>query len=317
MSASTLNLPKPNADFPETAGPGPSVGLLITNYNTWDLVDRCITQSLRWSGSSIHEVVVVDDHSPTLNYLTFDPRVRVIRNETNLGYVKSINVGFRHLHTDIVIILDSDAYPLHDYIPLLLKTFAQNPSVGLIGFYNVDENGTPTGSYEAEPSVWGLILGQTLEHRFTQWVGRRTRKDDWICPYSCSVAYRRECLTDVGLNDEGFGYLDADHDHAMRINRSAWRAIHCPDIRIYHKGGQSVTKNHKRVLMFYQSRWRLLQKYQKIKARWLVKHLIIGRLYGEYTFLKLLGRFRFKDRDLLTDKLLGRQKLIDWCRKHY
>lgn len=290
-----------------------SIGILITNYNTWDLVDQCIQYNEKFCKTEIEKIVVVDDCSPTKNYHHFPDYVTVIRNETNLGYVKSINVGLKSLDTDIIVILDSDAYPLMNYVPIVRKKFEETPALGMIGFKNVDEYNRHTGSYEPEPSILTLLLGQKL----MQLYNRNFSNNDKIFLYSCSIALRKECLDDIGGYDENFDYLDADADQCMRINRSKWRLIYEPEIVVHHKGGNSISANSKRVLMYYKSRWLVLKKFNKIKFIKMAKYLIISRLVAEYIFLEIFGRFIFKNHTIATDKISGRKSLIKYCYLNY
>ncbi|MFM6370440.1 MAG: hypothetical protein ACKPGN_19785, partial [Dolichospermum sp.] len=62
------------------------------------------------------------------------------------------------LQEDIVILLDSDAYPLMDLTEAISQAFSNNHKLGAVGFQLVDEKGKPTGSHEKVPTAIELLL---------------------------------------------------------------------------------------------------------------------------------------------------------------
>ena len=78
--------------------------------------------------------MVVDDASEQNVPEHLPDKVRVIQNPKNRGYVASVNIGFSHLKDDVIILFDSDAYPLMDLTQSLADLFASNPQLGVVGF---------------------------------------------------------------------------------------------------------------------------------------------------------------------------------------
>lgn len=76
-----------------------TISVVMPTYNTdvpilREAVDSILAQTFR-----DFEFLIIDDCSTNesveyLNTLT-DPRIRIIRNETNMGITKSLNIGFR------------------------------------------------------------------------------------------------------------------------------------------------------------------------------------------------------------------------------
>jgi hypothetical protein len=69
--------------------------------------------------------------------------------------------------------------------------------------------------------------------------------------------------------------------------------------------------------MFYESRWNLFKKYKMIPSVFLIKNLVLVRLYLEFYALVVFGKFMFKDNDIRTDKLKGRKQLIEYCKLNW
>ncbi len=276
------------------------VSVVIPNYNTWDLVKRNVDACLKHDEALIDEIIVVDDYSPTINYIDFDPRVKVIRNPENYRYTKAVNQGLLAATGDIIVLLDSDAYPTHPFVARLCQLYTDDPKLGSVGFKTVNEKGEDTGNVMTEPSILSLISGQKI-HGLLRNYNIFASKN--ILPFSCAVSFRAACLKDVGYLDENFQVLDADHDLSMRIYRSDWKLVYDNTIEIYHIGGGSIPKDHRRVLMFYQARWKLLAKYGKLKLKGISARLILFRFRLEELLLKFKNPAKAKDRGVIIQEL--------------
>lgn len=279
------------------------VSIVIPNYNTWDLVERNISACLKFDDNLIDEIIVVDDCSPTLNPKIFPEKVKIIRNEQNLHYTKTVNVGLKYANGELVILLDSDAYPTEGFITKLIRYYKSNNELGCVGFKTVNNLGNDTGNFINFPSVLSLIVGQQLHARLRHFDFRKNRK---IIPFSCAVSFRKKCLQEMDYLDDNFRVLDADLDLSYRIHLSRWKLEYQPAIEIYHVGGGSISKNYKRTLLFYTSRWQLLKKFNLLYFPRLTKTLIINRFWLEKLLLKI-----FMKKDLsYKEKLKGRKELI-------
>lgn len=280
----------------------PSIAVLITNYNTWDLARQCASEFVRFSGPHLREILIVDDGStdpaPALPDL-----VRVLRNPANLGYVGSVNAGFRHLDADLVLLFDSDARPLSDLVPTVRDRFVADPDLAQLGFTLVDERDRPTGAVSPDPRVLELLLGQKL----SGWVAP---PPGLLCLHSCAIAVRRQAFLDIGGFDEGFDFSDADLDFSLRLHASGWHVALAAGCKAYHTGGGSSQTTAKRVLRHHRNRWRLLQKHDRLPAPALLKAGLAARHLLEYALLQVAGPWLVRDRVARADKLYGRQQLL-------
>lgn len=289
------------------------ISLIITNYNTWDLTTRCVNSvAVANAEKYIEEIIIIDDCSnqQAPESLTSNPKVRLIKNATNLGYAKSVNVGFAHAQNEICLLLDSDAY-LISGVGCLPLIFEEKKDLGLLGMLLVDEQGKATGRQENEVSLWSILLGQQIHAKLGKLLMHKSKP---ISLYSCGIAVRKKAFEAVGGFDESFDFLEADHDFSMKINRSKWKIAIDDGIIIYHKGGGSFQLSSKRVIRFYQNRIKLLRKYNKLPLEGLVKFLIKIRLHLELLIIKGARKDRF-DADRLEDKIYSRNFIIKHIHK--
>lgn len=279
------------------------VSIVIPVYGQWHLVKRNVDALVQYDMEHIKEIIIVDDCSPEKNIYIFNDFVRIIQTDRNRGYAGTVNTGLKLANTDIIVLLDSDAYPIAPFISQLLSIYDKDESTGCVGFATIDDEGNTTGSYTYEPSLMGLIGGQQLELRLN------LRNSDEILPFSCSVSFRKACLEQMNYFDEkNFPVLDADLDISMRIHHSRWKLLFNKDIIVCHKGGSSYKINYKRVLLFHESRWRLLKVHGMIQYPLLTKLALTVRVKAEIITFKLF-KF-FKGNPEYDEKTEGRKILL-------
>lgn len=285
-----------------------SISALITNYNTWPLTNLCAQELEKWSQDYLTQIVIIDDASENTPPDDLPAKVNLVQNSVNKGYVASVNIGFTSIKEDIVIVLDSDAYPLMDLASPLIEKFSKNPKLGAVGFKLVDEKGKENGSFSPEPTVLGLLLGQKLYSTYQHWFP--SVKSSAICLHSCGMATRRDAFEEVGGFDEGFDFLDADVDFSTRLRLAGWEIEYDPTLVAYHQGSGSPQTTAKRVLRHHRNRWRFLKKHGCLPNPGLLKIGLATRHLIEYCTLLVGGKFILANSTQLSDKLYSRKELL-------
>ena len=292
-----------------------SISALVTNYNTWELTTKSIEKLQQYGKDALRQVLVMDDASVQSPTGVFTPQVKVIYNQENQGLIVTVNRGFSYLREDIILLFDSDAYPLNDYTEIIIKKFTENPRLAALGFQTFDEKGNTTASWQRAPDAMGLLLGQKLEaiyqHRF------KSNQTQPILLYQCAVAIRRQAFEDVGGFDENFDWLDADLDFSLKLHSKGWDVEVEPELRAFHQGGGTFQATSARVLRHHQNRWRLLRKHSLISHPRLLKLGLAIRHWLEYVTLKVAGKLIFPDEKIREDKVRSRQKLISTVWQDY
>jgi GT2 family glycosyltransferase len=290
-----------------------SIGVLVLNYNTWNLALRALDAAFRLELGNVAEYVLFDDGSSEPPPQTIDCRIRLIRGESNRGFGRALPVAFAAMNSDVVVFFDSDAYPLTPFVDKVRAHFQQDPGLGQLGFRAEDEKGSQTESFFNEPTQWSLLLGQALYAR----AGRKTPRPDRLCVITGCMATRAEAYRQVGGFDSAFDFLDVDVDYSMNLRRHGWTVQIDPSIKVFHVGGGTPQLLRHRVLHFYKSRWRLLRKHGLMPFPRLARALVLARLTCELTILRLIGRFLFAGKEVLDDKILGREELLSYCHANF
>jgi len=172
-----------------------SVGVLVLNYNTWDLALRALNTAILLESEMIEEYVLFDDGSPMPPPAGIDHRVRVIRGGVNRGYTSALKIAFAEMKSDLVVLFDADARPLAPFGLRVRERFEGDKRLGQLAFFAEDENGLPTQSFlSGEPTKWSLLLGQKLY----AWIPCKAPRPSDLCVFSCCMATRREAYIQVG-----------------------------------------------------------------------------------------------------------------------
>jgi GT2 family glycosyltransferase len=308
-----MNAPMSIEDMAPVRRHSLSVGVLVLNYNTWDLALRTFDAALRLDAGNVAEYVLFDDGSTNPPPKEIDNRIKLIRGESNRGFGRALPEAFAAMGSDIVVLFDSDAYPLTPFAEKVAERFERDVRLGQLGFRAQGKNGSQTESYFNEPTQWSLILGQALYAR----MHRKALRPDKLCVITGCMATRAKAYAQVGGFDAEFDFLDVDVDYSIRLRRGGWKVEVDSAIKVFHVGGGTPQLLRHRVLHFYKSRWRLLRKHGLMTSLRLARAFILARLTCETAILEIFGRFVFSNHEILNDKILGRKELLTYCRANF
>jgi GT2 family glycosyltransferase len=286
----------------------------MTNYNTWDLAKRCAEQCYLHDNGNFNSLLVYDDCSQIDFVGMFPEGTTIYKGSPNVGLTRALNIAFRMVSEDIIVLFDSDAYPTTHFCRDVAEMFKKDSTLGLVAFRTIGKSGKPTESYTTEPNVWSLLLGQAIYAKLERWLADKSGR---ISVFTCAMAVRRTAFIELNGFDENFDWLDLDHDFSMRINRSGWKIAVAENPRVFHEGGGTPQLTRNRLLRFYKTRWYLLNKFHRLPVKRLTRMLILLRLRAEYFLLLMVGSLLIRDRVRLHDKLQGRLQLVQFCSKYY
>jgi GT2 family glycosyltransferase len=234
-----------------------SCDIVMIVWNESELTARALA-SIRDHADHSYRLIVVDNASdlPTSSMLREAQEsgrfgeMELIRNSSNLGWLRGANQGFARTKADYVCLMNNDIYAASGWLKSMINTMQRLPTAGL-----ANPRGNELSENEREPDV------ESYAHRLrlTQ-AGRFTELSH--CTGYCMLI-KREVLEKVGRFDEVYegGYFE-DNDFSRRAYRAGYMCIRCDDAYVRHVQSVSFKK-------IPAERQRLIERNGKIfEERW-------------------------------------------------
>ncbi|WP_291168813.1 glycosyltransferase [Gimesia sp.] len=191
-------------------------------------------------------VIVINDQSPNQELVEWlrgyckENQIQFIENETNLGFVRTVNKGMTLSTNRDVILLNSDTIVANNWIDRLIDCAYSKPNIGTV---------TPVSNNATICSFPNFCQ----ENPLPQMEVAQLDKVFSTVNYGCSVEIptgvgfcmfiRRKCLKEVGiLNEEAFGKgYGEENDFCCRASKLGWENIYCLDTFVAHVGSVSFS----------------------------------------------------------------------------
>ena len=261
---------------PETADLKPAVSIIIPVFNNANYTQNCLerlTQTLPHNFKG--EIIIVDDASsdetPDLlsRWAKLDPRIQVLRNTENAGFIRSCNRGASAAQGEIIVFLNNDTLPQPGWLPPLLRILRDRPDAGAVGGQLIYPDGTLQ-------EAGGLICSDGSGCNF----GKHAKSADaplfnFVREVDyCSgalLATRRNLFMETGGFDLRYepAYYE-DSDYCFTLRSKGHRIYYQPESVIVHFEGASCgtdlnagVKSHQQVNRSkFVEKWRNVLKEQ-------------------------------------------------------
>ncbi len=174
--------------------------IVILTHNEWLLTEQCLA-SIRRHTPEEYELIVVDNGSTneTVEQLQAQTDVKLICNETNLGFPKGCNQGMEAASGGNVLFLNNDTIVTEHWLTNLLKALYTDDQVGMVGpvsNYSSGHQQIPV-TYQKLDDLDALAAAHCAAHA-GQWAS--VRRLIGFC-----LLIKRSVLDDIGGFDERFG----------------------------------------------------------------------------------------------------------------
>lgn len=226
--------------------------LIVLAWNRWDLTKRCL-DTLAATDLSGAEVIVVDNGSTdeTPEELQNYPWLRVLRNDTNLGYVRGNNVGIAAAdqESDVVLLNNDLEFMQGDWLQRLRACAHSADDVGVVGcrLRLPDGRLLHAGAYILPDTLWGQQIG-SLQKDIGQYTSTR---DAEAVVFAC-VYIKREVVRAIGPLSEHFHSYFEDIDYCFQAREKGFRTLLCGDVTIIHHEHGSTKGNTPEFMRIFQ-----------------------------------------------------------------
>lgn len=250
----------------------PDVSIIIVNWNTCELLRKCI-QSIEDNKQDWNiEIIVVDNASSddSLRMLKeVFPNVITIRNQVNVGFAKANNQAFKISQGTYVLLLNSDAELTKGVLDELISCADEQTEAGIIGARLINPDGTFQASHTKFPSLMRefLILSGIGRLLFGAWYpseGPGNCMEPFEVDYveGACMLVRSEALHDVGGMDENYFMYAEEVDWCLMMKKAGWQIWYVPTAKvIHHSSASSRSRPKERELDLYRSRVKYFNKH--------------------------------------------------------
>lgn len=214
--------------------------IVVPVFNAPDATRRCL-QALADTVDAKQPVIVIDDAStdPGIAEILADqPRQWTrVRNQTNIGFVASANLGMTLASGRDVILLNADTCVTAGWLEAILRCADEEHTAASV---------TPLTNNGEIASIPDFCRANPWPEQPERWaraclMGGPPRYPQVPTAVGFCMYMRRAAIDEVGLFDEqayGRGYGE-ENDWCMRATHAGWRHVLCDDAFVAHEGGAS------------------------------------------------------------------------------
>jgi GT2 family glycosyltransferase len=249
----------------------PELSILVVSYNALADLERCL-QSLREAPPrTAHEIVVIDNASSDGSALAVTsrwPQARLIALDSNVGFARANNIGFRQTRSELVLLLNSDTIVPAGALDHLVRQLRELPGAAVVGPRLVNGTGAAELSFgrmmgpiaELRQKFLQRVAGQRRIEEMTS----RPQRVDWVS--GACLLVRRTDAEAVGFLDERYFMYCEDVDFCAAIRARGGRVFFAPSTEVIHLRGRSAAGNRKAAEMAYRKAH--LAFYEKHHPAW-------------------------------------------------
>jgi GT2 family glycosyltransferase len=269
---------------------GMDISIIVVNWNTRELLRKCLDSVGTTVRGLSHEMIVVDnastDGSAAMLRERF-PRVRLIENLENRGFGTANNQALRVMTGRYALLLNSDAVLTENAVSELFSCMENHPEAAMACGQLLNANGSRQNSIAAFPSLLTLMTNTSLlEYLFPgRYPSKRYPHPEPVeieSGIGACLMVRRAAIDAVGLFDERYHFFFEETDWAYQMRRAGWTILHVPTAFIYHLQGQSIGRNLHSRIEFYRSRYQFFRKWRSRPCYIAVCVVILLRLVMDW-----------------------------------
>jgi O-antigen biosynthesis protein len=209
--------------------------IVIPTYNNKDYSKTCVDSIRKFTEKGSYQIIVVDNHSTdgTIEWLKAQDDLKIILNDSNVGFSKSCNQGITAAdgHNDILII-HNDVIAMKNWLDNLKSCLYSKPDVGAVGPMS-----TRCVNYQAVElkfSDFNQVLAFGSQYNCSE----AKEYEQKLKLLSLCMLIKREVIDKVGLLDERFTPgLYEDDDYSYRILDAGYQLLLCHNTFVFHFGG--------------------------------------------------------------------------------
>jgi Predicted glycosyltransferases len=237
-----------------------NAAIIILTYNNLEYNKNCIESIRKYTETGTYELIVVDNNSTdgTREWLKTQPDLKLILNESNVGFPKGCNMGIALAAEDSdILLLNNDTVVTQNWLENLRICLYSKENIGAAGAVsNHNENLQGADfSYDTLPEMEILAKANNLSDS--------KRWEEKIFLIGFCLLIKRTAFNKIGNLAEEYspGYVE-DNDLSLRILTAGYKLMLCHDCFIHHYLGSEFRKD---LSTFYPL---LMRNREIFKSKW-------------------------------------------------
>jgi GT2 family glycosyltransferase len=215
----------------------PIVSIVIPVHNEADKTIACL-KSIRANTKLPYEIVWVDngshrDQLKSIRVHATKPHMhcKLVRNDTNMGFVHATNQGINEAEGDYIILLNNDTTVNWKWESKLIKPLMNDAKVGAVGPVTQSkiawqEAVNLNRRWNLTLPVYSTITAETYPHKLSeQFADKYVDVGKLPLSFFC-VAMRKKTIDDIGLLCESFSIgLGDDDEYCFRLRAHGYKLM--------------------------------------------------------------------------------------------
>ncbi|SDG81982.1 Glycosyltransferase, GT2 family [Selenomonas sp. WCT3] len=244
------------------------IGIVILNYNTWDLSIKCIKSIKNHTDDLSIRIYLVDNcstHVPTSSELAFIRENGVfIKAPKNNGYSAGNNLGLKRAiddNCDYVMIVNTDVEFCDDSIKVM-KLFLENNDAGIVGpqIYNKENEFMPiymVNKLTAIGKIKNIFLKTPVRIFFREFERKFICKNELEAPLhvfsvsGCCFMIDKYCAQNIYPLDEKTFLYEEEYILGIILEKKDIKAFVIPNTHVIHAHGKSTEQNPLRSYQYF------------------------------------------------------------------
>ena len=192
------------------SGQNPKVTVLMSVYNGEKYLSEAVESILAQTFRDFEFLIIDDgstDSSPEMlsGYASRDSRVRIVRNDENVGLTRSLNKGLGLSRGEYIARMDADDVACPDRLACQVEYLDKKPDIAAVGagIEIIDED--------------SQVIGRRLPKDNSVFLKRNLILKNSVFAHS-SVMFRREVVVQAGGYDDNYRYAQ-DYDLWSRLGK--------------------------------------------------------------------------------------------------
>jgi hypothetical protein len=235
------------------------LSIIIVNWNSSGYLEKCLKSIVDNTSGLSYEIIVVDNASYDgcdLVANRYPGVATLVQSESNLGFARANNLGYRHSTGDVLLFLNPDTEIPGDALQKMYRTSSSLCDAGGLGCKVLNSDGTiQTSCIQAFPTITNQFFDaeflRSLSPKLRFW-GMRPLFEASDSPVEVEVVsgsclmVPRAAFQEAGFFSEEYFMYGEDLDLCYKLRGCGYRNYYTGGPSIVHHGGGSTRSTGKR-----------------------------------------------------------------------